>query len=69
MICITKYTLGFVNSVERFNRYNKIGQKEGVWKEFFPESDFVLKDGIWSNGKRNGLFQFYDNLGQAVEYF
>lgn len=66
LIGITKYTLGFVNSVERFNRYNKNGQKEGLWKEFFPESDFVLKDGIWSNGKRNGLFQYYDKKGIVI---
>ncbi len=66
LIGTTKYTLGFVNSVERFNRYNKNGQKEGLWKDFFPESDFVLKDGIWSNGKRNGLFQFYDKKGIVI---
>jgi antitoxin component YwqK of YwqJK toxin-antitoxin module len=66
LIGITKYTLGFVNSVERFNRYNKNGQREGLWKEFFPESEFVLKDGIWSNGKRNGLFQFYDKKGIVI---
>lgn len=66
LIGITKYTLGFVNSVERFNRYNKSGQREGLWKEFFPESDFILKDGIWSNGKKNGLFQFYDKKGIVI---
>ena len=66
LIGITKYTLGFVNSVERFNRYNKNGQREGLWKDFFPESDFVLKDGIWSNGKKNGLFQFYDKKGIVI---
>ena len=62
-IGITKYSLGFVTGVERFNRLDKTGQREGLWKEFYPETESILKDGIWSAGKKNGLFQYYDRKG------
>jgi antitoxin component YwqK of YwqJK toxin-antitoxin module len=63
---ITKYTLGFISSVERFNRYNRNGEKEGIWKEFFPESELVFREGNYSSGKRNGLFQYYDKKGIVI---
>ena len=63
---ITKYTMGFVSSVDRFNRYNRNGEKEGIWKEFFPESELVFRDGNYSSGKRNGLFQYYDKKGIVI---
>ena len=66
LIGITKYTLGFVSSVERFNRYNRNGEKEGIWKEFFPESELVFREGNFSSGKRNGLFQYYDKKGIVI---
>jgi antitoxin component YwqK of YwqJK toxin-antitoxin module len=62
-IGVTKYSLGFVAGVERFNKLDKNGLREGLWKEFYPESESILKDGIWSAGKKNGLFQYYDRKG------
>ncbi len=66
LIGITKYTLGFISSVDRFNRYNRNGEKEGIWKEFFPESELVFREGNYSSGKRNGLFQYYDKKGIVI---
>ena len=65
-IGITKYSMGFITGVDRFNKLDMNGQREGIWRDFYPETEAVLKDGIWSAGKKNGLFQYYDRKGIVI---
>jgi antitoxin component YwqK of YwqJK toxin-antitoxin module len=35
-IGVTKYTMGFIAGVERFNKLDVNGQREGLWRDFYP---------------------------------
>jgi len=64
---ITEYTYrsGFVYAEERINRYDKENQKTGVWKTFFANGR-VQEEGIWQQGKKHGIFKYYDETGKFL---
>jgi antitoxin component YwqK of YwqJK toxin-antitoxin module len=66
LITVIKYSKGFIQGAERFNRVNGRGEKEGPWKEFFPGTELVFSEGNFSSGKKNGLFQYFDKKGIVI---
>lgn len=66
IIGIITYRNGFIAGRESFNRKDKFNQKQGIWKEFYP--NMVLKtEGKYKNDKRNGYFKEYDLDGNLME--
>ncbi|MFT5182885.1 MAG: antitoxin component YwqK of YwqJK toxin-antitoxin module [Flavobacteriales bacterium] len=58
VITFLNYDNGFIRSIEKVNRLNKLGQKKGYWVEYWANGN-VKEEGIWSNGVRNGVFKFF----------
>lgn len=63
VITIIYYVKGTVAGIEQINRYNKKGQKDGVWKEFYDDMR-VKKEYRYVNGVLNGYYKEYNRNGQ-----
>ena len=59
IIAFKKYKEGVIFSTEKFNRFNKQGNKTGVWKEFY-ENLIISEEGPWVDGLKHGIFRSYD---------
>ena len=66
IIAFKIYKNGVIFSTDRFNRFDKNGEKDGVWKEFY-ESLIVKEEGPWVGGKKHGVFRSYDKRGNLLE--
>jgi antitoxin component YwqK of YwqJK toxin-antitoxin module len=62
---ITTYKGGFVKKVEKINRYNAQGRKEGLWQTFYASGN-VKWEGSYEDGKREGYFKTYTDAGSLV---
>ncbi len=61
---LTKYRKGYMLNSEKINRLNKVGQKTGVWKEFYLGEDYLVKSEIpYRNGEIDGYVKYYDEKG------
>jgi antitoxin component YwqK of YwqJK toxin-antitoxin module len=65
-ITITMYRNGFIYAEEIINRYNAQGNRTGIWKDLYPMGN-VREEGNWANGKRNGVFKFFDKNGKLIK--
>lgn len=66
VITICHYKKGYLVSKEFINRYNAIGNKDGVWVEFYEEGGFKTYQ-EWKNGVLNGYFKTYDRNGDLLK--
>lgn len=65
IITIIDFKAGFMKKIEKINRQNKEGLKEGMWKEFYP--NMVLKNECtYMEGKRNGYLKEYNIKGELL---
>lgn len=62
IITITTYRNGFIYGSQRINRFDNEQRKIGDWKEWYANGQ-LREEGYWTEGKRNGLFKFYDRKG------
>ncbi len=61
---ITKFRKGFMLTNENINMFNEDGKKIGLWKEYYPGEDYVIKnEGTYRDGEKDGYFKFYDATG------
>ena len=44
-----------------FNKLDEKGNKNGLWKGFYPESKRLRYDGTFDHGKEIGVFRYYDD--------
>ena len=51
----------FVFAQTDFNKLDDKGNKNGLWKGYYPESKRLRYDGIFNHGKEVGKFNFYDD--------
>ena len=51
----------FVFAQTDFNKTDDKGNKNGLWKGYYPESKRLRYDGIFNHGKEVGKFNFYDD--------
>ena len=65
IITIYEYRRDYLIYKEKINRYNKSGQKHGVWKEFYPNNT-IKTEMNYSNGKLNGYYKNFDKNGKLL---
>jgi len=62
IITFLNYNKGYIRSIEKVNRLNKAGKKNGFWVEYWDYQK-TKEEGNWTNGVRNGLFKFFKRNG------
>ena len=62
---IIVYKYRFVSKIEKINRKDKNGWKQGVWKDFYDNGKVKL-DGRYLDDKKDGYFKEYDKKGSLV---
>jgi len=62
-ITLFTYKDDYVRSIEKINRYNLSGLKTGKWIIYKNNSERIIEEGNYSNGKKNGLFKIYNKRG------
>ena len=65
-IGFTTYKKGLVTSIEKFNRYNKQGEKTGIWKEFH-QNETVKEEGPFKQNLKQGVFRLYNQRGDLQD--
>jgi antitoxin component YwqK of YwqJK toxin-antitoxin module len=63
---ITEYRRGFVVNRQRINRRDRNGERQGVWKFFYPDL-VVQMEGPFLNNKKHGFFKYYDSVGNLTD--
>ncbi len=56
----------FSHAQSEINRLDNKGQKHGLWKGYYPESNRVKYEGVFEHGKETGIFTFYDDTKAAT---
>jgi len=62
IITLTTYRNGFVYGSQRINRLDSELRRTGEWKDLYPNGQ-TREEGNWTEGKRNGIFKFFDRKG------
>ena len=65
IITVTEYKIGFIKRLEKINRRDKNGQKQGVWKDFYFNGN-LQKEGTYRDDKKNGFFKEYTINGSLL---
>ncbi|MFZ4741569.1 MAG: toxin-antitoxin system YwqK family antitoxin [Bacteroidales bacterium] len=65
IIAITEYRRGMVIMHEKFNRRDKNGLKQGLWKTFW-DNDKTKIEGTYINDKKNGFFKSFTPEGNLL---
>lgn len=63
---VIEFRNGYIANRERINRKDKFNQKQGLWREFYPNR-LIKVEGRYSNDKKNGYFKNYDEDGNLLE--
>jgi antitoxin component YwqK of YwqJK toxin-antitoxin module len=63
IISILEFQKGYLRSVQKVNRKDEQGQRNGLWKTW-NNRGILREEGYWSNGVRNGIFKFYKTSGE-----
>lgn len=66
MITLTTYRNGYINKQEFINRRDKMGLKQGVWKELYGNLQ-TRWDGNYTDDKKNGIFREFTPDGRIVK--
>jgi len=66
---ITKLSFkqGMLRSIEKLNRFDSQGRKNGMWQEYHDNGK-VKEEGNWYEGKKNGLFKVFDRKGELIRF-
>jgi uncharacterized protein len=65
LILATTYRNGYFQKEEKINRIDKLGMKQGIWKEFY-ENDQPKSEGNYKDDKRDGIFKQYSMDGRVI---
>jgi antitoxin component YwqK of YwqJK toxin-antitoxin module len=65
IIELVQYRRGFITSRERINRRDPEGRPNGPWKWFYEDGS-LKSEGMFKNGRRNGIFKTYDRQGNLL---
>lgn len=63
---IYEYNKDYLVYKDNINKLDKLGKKQGVWKEFYPNGKIKRKLN-YKNGKLNGNLIEYNNLGKPIK--
>lgn len=67
LITILSFKQGLLRSIEKLNRFDSQGKKAGLWQEYHDNGK-VKEEGIWFDGKKNGLFKVFDRKGELIRF-
>lgn len=62
LIAIYKYQGGILSNIERFNKTDETGKKQGVWKEFYEDGK-LKEEKRFKDGVLDGYIKTYDAKG------
>ncbi len=65
IISIWEYSYGVLKKQETINRTDKNGEKQGVWKSFYPDGKVKTEVG-YQNGKKTGYAKKFTETGSLV---
>ena len=65
LITITTYRNGYFQKEEKINRVDKLGLKQGIYREYY-NNDSPKSEGSYKDDKKNGKFKEYDPNGRVV---
>ena len=68
VVTIYEYRNDYLVYKEKINRYNRSHQKNGTWKEFYP-NDIIKTEINYFNGKLNGYYKVFDENGKLVQSY
>ena len=63
---IIKYKMGYIEKQEKINQTDEKGNKQGIWKEFYPDGT-VKKEIRYKEGIIDGYVKEYDKKGDLTE--
>lgn len=66
IITLTEYYKDYFIDREKLNRKDKIGRKQGVWKDFYP-TDKVKIESNYLNDTLSGYYREYDKNGNIIK--
>jgi|LauGreDrversion4_2_1035121.scaffolds.fasta_scaffold45623_2 antitoxin component YwqK of YwqJK toxin-antitoxin module len=62
IITTTLYKLGFIERTEKINRVDEKGNKQGIWKDFYPDGK-VKSESRYKNNEIDGYVKVYTSKG------
>jgi len=65
IISILEYSYGVLKKQEQINRTDKLGEKQGTWKDFFPNGK-VKSETSFQNGKKTGYAKTFSESGSLA---
>lgn len=66
IVTITHYSEGYVKNVERINRIDKFGLKQGIWKTFYS-NEKIKSEAQYLDDKLNGFYKEYSEDGTLTK--
>lgn len=66
VVAIYKYKNGILQNVERINRKDQEGKKQGIWKEFYTDGN-VKKEQRFNDDSLDGYVKQYDEKGSLLK--
>lgn len=74
LILILFVLFSLVTSAQDINQFDNSGERHGIWKKNFENTQQVRYEGQFENGKETGLFKYYQLIGKnsmlaATKYF
>ena len=66
IVALLQYGAGLLRRRDEINRVDRMGLKQGPWKEFHPNGK-IKWEGTFVDDQREGLFKEYDPLGNLKE--
>jgi len=68
IVTIYEYRNDYLVFKEKINRYNKQKNKNGTWKEFYP-NNIIKTEKNYFNGKLNGYYKVFDKNGKMIKSY
>lgn len=65
VITLIYYHNGYITDREEINRRDKNGNKQGTWKEFYPDGK-VKKEEVYKDNVLNGLYKMFNEKGNLT---
>lgn len=66
VLLIKQYDMGVVSKKEEINRFDSDGNKNGVWKEYYPDGKLKLEHNFF-HGEKDGILKRYDKKGKLQD--
>ena len=68
IVTIYEYRNDYLVFKEKINRFNKQKQRNGIWKDFYPNNGIKTEKNYF-NGKLNGYYKVFDENGKMIKTY